>query len=127
VKYGGTEDWHDWIKMHLMCGVKTHIVTSVEISRATANDSPFYKPLLAATAKAGFKMQEVSADKGYTSMKNLQTTVDHGAIPYIPFSQMYMQIAALMYGLRCFTSTTSNVRNSWPTITSGQTWKASFR
>ena len=46
VKYGGNEDWHDWIKMHLMCGVKTHVVTSVEISRATANDSPFYKPLL---------------------------------------------------------------------------------
>lgn len=30
-------------------------------------------------------MQEVSADKGYISMKNLQATVDHGAMPYIPF------------------------------------------
>lgn len=30
-------------------------------------------------------MQEVSADKGYISMKNLQTTVDHGAMPFIPF------------------------------------------
>src|SRR3954462_2852169 len=30
-------------------------------------------------------MQEVPADKGYTSMKNLQATVDHGAIPFIPF------------------------------------------
>lgn len=85
VKYGNNEDWHDWIKMHLMCGVKTHIVTSVEISRATKHDSPFYKPLLASTAKAGFNMQEVSADKGYISMKNLQTTLDHGAMPYIPF------------------------------------------
>lgn len=85
VKYGNNEDWHDWVKMHLMCGVKTHVVTSVEISRATANDSPFYKPLLASTAKAGFNMQEVSADKGYISMKNLQATVDHGAVPFIPF------------------------------------------
>jgi transposase len=85
VKYGGTEDWHDWVKMHLMCGVKTHIVTSVEISRATKHDSPFYKPLLQQTAKAGFNMQEVSADKGYISMKNLQTTIDHGAMPFIPF------------------------------------------
>jgi len=25
VKYGSNEDWHDWIKMHLICGVKTHI------------------------------------------------------------------------------------------------------
>jgi transposase len=85
VKYGGNEDWHDWIKMHLMCGVKTHVVTSVEISRATKHDSPFYKPLLQQTAKAGFNMQEVSADKGYTSMKNLQATIDHGAMPFIPF------------------------------------------
>ena len=30
-------------------------------------------------------MKEVSADKGYISMKNLQTTVDHGAMPFIPF------------------------------------------
>ncbi len=85
VKYGNNEDWHDWIKMHLMCGVKTHIVTSVESSRATANDSPFFKPLLQQTAKAGFNMLEVSADKGYISMKNLQATVNHGAVPFIPF------------------------------------------
>lgn len=71
--------------MHLMCGVKTHIVTSVEISRATKHDSPYYKPLLQQNAQAGFQMCEVSADKGYISMKNLQATVDHRAAPYIPF------------------------------------------
>jgi hypothetical protein len=40
VKYGNDEDWRDWIKLHLMCGVKTHIITSVEASRAYANDKP---------------------------------------------------------------------------------------
>jgi transposase len=71
--------------MHLMCGVSTHIVTSVELSHARANDSPYYKPLLEQTAKAGFTMKEVSADKGYISAKNLKATVDHGATPYVPF------------------------------------------
>lgn len=85
VKYGKDEDWHDWLKLHLMCGVKTHVVTSVEVSRATKHDSPYFKPLLQQTAKAGFKMQEVSADKGYISMKNLQATIDCGARPFIPF------------------------------------------
>ena len=85
VKYGNNEDWHDWVKMHLMCGVKTHVVTSVEISRATKHDSPYFKPLIEQTAKAGFTMKEVSADKGYISAKNLQVTVDVGATPYIPF------------------------------------------
>jgi transposase len=85
VKYGKNESWHDWVKMHLMCGVKTHIVTSVEITSATKHESPFYKSLLEQTAKAGFTMREVSADKGYISAKNLQATVDHGATPFIPF------------------------------------------
>jgi transposase len=85
VKYGGNEDWHDWIKMHLMCGVTTHIVTSVELSRARTHDSPYFKPLVEQTAKPGFNMQEISADKGYISADNLQTAIDHGAMPYIPF------------------------------------------
>jgi transposase len=85
VKYGKNESWHDWIKMHLAVGVNTHIVTGVEITRATQHESPFYKGLLDQTAKAGFTMREVSADKGYISMKNLQATVDHGAVPFIPF------------------------------------------
>jgi transposase len=85
VKYGGTEDWHEWIKMHITCGVTTHIVTSVELSTAMAHDSPYFKPLIESTAKAGFKMKEIVADKGYISGNNLQTAIDHGATPYIPF------------------------------------------
>ena len=85
VKYGKNEEWHDWLKMHLMVGTSTHIVTSVELSGATSHDSPFYKPLIDATAKAGFTMKEVSADKAYSSMKNLQATEAHGATPFIPF------------------------------------------
>ena len=85
VKYGNTEDWHDWLKMHLICGVKTHVVAGVEMSGATANDSPFYKPLLQQAVNAGFNLREVSADEGYISMKNLQATVDVGAVPFIPF------------------------------------------
>lgn len=85
VKYGGNEDWHDWIKMHLTCGTSTHIVTSVELSNAHMHDSPYFKTLIEQTAKAGFTMKEISADKGYISGDNLQTVVDHGATPYIPF------------------------------------------
>lgn len=85
VKYGQDEDWHDWLKMHLMCGTSTHIVTSVELSRARAHDSPYYKPLIDATAKSGFTMTEISADKAYVSADNFRATVAHGATPYIPY------------------------------------------
>lgn len=30
-------------------------------------------------------MKEIVADKGYISNDNLQTVVDHGATPYLPF------------------------------------------
>ena len=87
VKHGGREDWHDWIKMHLMTGVKTNIVTSVEISRRYANDSPYFKPLIERTAQNGFSLREVSADKEYLSANNIRLTLVKGAAPYIPFKE----------------------------------------
>lgn len=74
----------DWLKAHLMCGVKTNIVTAVEITDQWTGDSPKFKPLVDATAQ-NFTMREVSADKAYLSQNNLQTVVDHNAMPYIPF------------------------------------------
>jgi transposase len=74
----------DWIKVHLMCGVKTNVVTAVEISHRYAGDSPFFKGLVETTGR-NFTMQEVSADKAYLSAANLQVVVDHHAMPYIPF------------------------------------------
>jgi hypothetical protein len=127
VKYGKNESWHDWIKMHLAVGVNTHIVTGVEITRATQHESPFYKGLLDQTAKAGFTMREVSADKGYISAKNLQATVDHGAVPFIPFRSNVQPDRGTDLGQRCSSITTTSVKNSWPTITNAQTLKRRFR
>ncbi len=74
----------EWIKVHLMCGVKTNIVTAVEISDRYAGDSPFFEPLVETTSQ-NFVMQEVSADKAYSSAKNLKLVLSKAAMPYIPF------------------------------------------
>jgi transposase len=87
VKYGEEVENHDWIKVHLMCGVKTNIVTSVEITERHANDSPHLKPLVEATARNGFQVKEVSADKGYDSFSNRCLVLVKGGIPYIPFRE----------------------------------------
>jgi hypothetical protein len=86
-KYGETMKQHDWIKVHLMCGVKTNIVTSVEVSGAHANDSPYLKPLLHTTTSNGFQVKELSADKGYDSFNNRCLVLVKGGIPYIPFRE----------------------------------------
>jgi transposase len=74
----------DWIKIHIMTGVKTNVVTAVEVTDAHAADSRFFKPLVETTAQ-GFTMRQVSADKAYLSDNNLKTVVDNHAMPYIPF------------------------------------------
>jgi transposase len=74
----------DWLKIHITCGVKTNVVTAVEVTDAHASDSNYFKPLVEATAQ-NFAMRQVSADKAYLSGPNLQTVVDNAAMPYIPF------------------------------------------
>ncbi len=84
VKYGKEIDNRDWIKLHLMCGVTTNVVTSVEISGRHDHDAPFFPQLVSATA-LNFQVLEVSADKAYSSRANLHAAMSHGATPFIPF------------------------------------------
>jgi hypothetical protein len=100
VKYGTKEDRRQWLKLHLICGVKTNIVTSVEVSDGYAHDYPFFKPLVEQTAKIGFKMKEISADKGYLGATNMLASLQKGAIPYIPFKSN-----SVPHGRACITST----------------------
>jgi transposase len=74
----------EWVKVHLMCGVKTNVVTAVEITDRYAGDSPQFEGLVKTTGR-NFTMSQVSADKAYLSADNLQTVVDHHAMPFIPF------------------------------------------
>lgn len=86
-QYGAKEqsiNTRDWLKLHLMCGVKTNIVTSVEITHAHGGDSPQYAPLVEQTSQ-NFAMNSVCADKAYSSEKNLHLTLVKGAQPYIAF------------------------------------------
>jgi transposase len=83
-KYGVERQEHDWVKVHLMCGVSTHIVTAVEIHDRDASDIKLFPALVDATAE-NFQIREVSADKGYGSKKNLEVVARHGAVPYIAF------------------------------------------
>jgi len=77
-------DKREWVKVHLMCGVKTNVVTSVEISDRYAHDTKYFKPLVEAT-RQNFAMNQVSADKAYLSNTNLKTVASAQAMPYIPF------------------------------------------
>src|SRR5207248_1488367 len=68
-----------------MCGTKTNIVTSVEITGRYTDDSPQFKPLVAATAQ-NFCLRDVDANKAYSSKSNLELVIRKGGgTQYIPF------------------------------------------
>jgi transposase len=83
-KYGKEIDNREWVKVHLMCGVNTHIVTSVDISGWEANDTTYFIPLVEQTAQ-NFQITEISADKAYLGHKNVAAVEAVNAMPFIPF------------------------------------------
>lgn len=81
-KYGVTKREHDWVKCHIMCGVKTNIITAVEIHGRDASDTKLLPEMVQDTAR-NFTVSEVSADKGYGSISNTDAIEAVGATPFI--------------------------------------------
>jgi transposase len=82
MKYGKTVEEREWVKVHIMCGVKTNVISAVEILDKNAADSPQLPPLLATTRKS-FGVKEVSADAAYLSHENVNAVNWAGATPFI--------------------------------------------
>lgn len=83
-KYGKKVRQQNWLKLHVSVGVKTHIVTFVEITPPDQHDTTKFRSLIKGTAK-NFDITEVLADKAYLSRKNLAFVDKLGATAYIPF------------------------------------------
>jgi transposase len=85
VKYNRFTSEQQWIKAHLMCGVKTNVVTAIEIHGRDAGDAPQFPPLVATTHGNGFDIREASADKAYSSAECHNAIDRIGAVPFIQF------------------------------------------
>ena len=67
-----------------MCGVTTHVVTSVEATPYESADTVQLPALVNNTAKI-FSINEVSADKAYSDRRNLHAVQAAGGTAFIPF------------------------------------------
>jgi hypothetical protein len=74
----------DWVKLNLMCGTRTKIVSAVEVMEGTANEGSGLRRLLAATAKQ-FRVVRVAADGQYSTVDNVNAIDAAGAQPVIPY------------------------------------------
>ena len=85
-KHGRVQDNREWVKVHLMCGVNTKVVTSVEVSGWMAHDTNYFVPLVERTA-GNFQLNDVLADKAYLSRKNFKAVEELGGTPFVPFKK----------------------------------------
>jgi transposase len=74
-----------WLKAHVICGVKTGIITSVVLTWGKG-ENPYFGPLVRATAR-NFDINEIYADKAYSADLSLQAAANVGAVPFIPFKK----------------------------------------
>jgi transposase len=81
-KYGVERQAHDWIKVHIACGVNTHCITAAAIYGRDAGDCPIMPELVKGTA-ANFTLDAFSADKAYLSLDNVDEVFKAGGIPFI--------------------------------------------
>lgn len=75
-KYNDIRAKQVWVKAHFMTGVKTNVVTSINIDHQDAGDSPQFPELVHKTADK-FTIDEVSADKAYLSADNFDAVEEH--------------------------------------------------
>ena len=71
----------------MTCGVKTNIITAVNITKGYSHDSPQFKDLVLETNNI-YDIREVSADKAYSSRNNLNIVSGVGGIAFIPFKKI---------------------------------------
>jgi transposase len=86
------EEQRTYVKAHVMCGVRTNVITSIEVTPGTVSDFNMFPALVNSTAER-FQMKEVFADKGYSSRRCLEIVSKHGAIPYIAFRRNTRSLA----------------------------------
>jgi transposase len=85
-KYGKTVEEREWVKVHLVCGTKTNVVTAVEVLDKDSGDSP-QLPAMIKTTRRNFTIKELSADAAYSSQANMEAVVEAGGTPYIAFKE----------------------------------------
>lgn len=79
-----TRGWRNYVKLHICCGTKTNVITSAQVTYGNQSDMN-QLPYLVNQTSNNFNVMRYSADKGYSSKKNMQLIASLDSIPYIAF------------------------------------------
>lgn len=78
--------WREFRKCHAVCGVKTNIITAVDITEGKTHDNTRFVPLAKDTAR-NFIIRDFCADKGYLASQNFKLIKEFGGQAFIPFKK----------------------------------------
>lgn len=78
--------WRNYVKAHISVGTSTQIITAVEVTPANYSDTN-QLPYLVQSTHENFKPLRWSADKAYSSRKNMQLIGSLEALPFIAFKE----------------------------------------
>lgn len=84
VKYGVTREQADWVKVHIVCGTATHVVTAVTVLEKHTADTTQLPDLVAETSRR-FTIREMSADGAFASQDNFNAVNAVGGVFYPAF------------------------------------------
>jgi IS5 family transposase len=78
MRIGDVGKIREGLKLHAAVDIDTKLITNAFVTKWHVNDSPYLIPLLESE-----KIEEVYADKGYDSLRNIQFVIERGGTPYI--------------------------------------------
>ncbi len=81
-----SKGYKDWVKLHVCTGTRTNCITKATVDYGYSSDGKRLPNLVTGTS-ANFNAVRYSADKAYSSYKNLQLIASLEAMPFIPFKR----------------------------------------
>jgi hypothetical protein len=76
---------HSWVKLHLIAGLRTHVILNAVVDTVHSGDSPQFETLLRGAIAGGYKPGFLVADAGYLSERNYDLASELEIPAYIKF------------------------------------------
>ena len=109
---------HGWVKLHMMCGALTNVITRAAVSPSDVHDRLLFRELFLETARH-FRLRKLTADMACLSGPNYELARDFDVRLYVPFkSNTARWVETGRHGRRRCGSSNSALRSSWTSTTS---------
>jgi hypothetical protein len=84
---GAKVEMLDWVRLHVVCGVFSKVITAARAAPRYSGENRYFEPLLRETLALGFKLKGIAGDKNYVNKKNIRLATELRLTPYLTFKK----------------------------------------